>query len=117
VTALAPATSAAAAGPVSVTTPLAAARAAALGMRAVEARIEVPHDDVSFEDGGHVGDRIDPVESYRRHVNAISVAYGWQVSAQGAWRQMMTSADGGGGQLVTSAVVNLAHAIEQKMTM
>jgi hypothetical protein len=31
------------------------------------------------------------------------------------WRQMMTS--GCGGQLVTSAVVNLAHAIEQKMTM
>jgi hypothetical protein len=47
---LVPAGAAAAAEPVSATAPLTAATAAALGMRTPWARINVPHDDVSFED-------------------------------------------------------------------
>jgi hypothetical protein len=71
----------AAAEPFTATVFLAVATAAALGVRALGARMEVPHDDVSFKDSDYDGDRMDPVGSYRRHANDISLTHGTQVSS------------------------------------
>jgi hypothetical protein len=63
--------------PLFATALLAAAMAAVLVVRALEARIEVPHGEVSSDKRVEV-DLVDPVKASLRRVNDISLPLGMQ---------------------------------------